>query len=333
MDLTKVKKDFIDDKLNNTVVTVLIASYRPDKDKLFKTVKSILMQKDIVFEIVIADDGSPIDYFEEIKQLFKKVGFSKYKLVKNLENIGTVKNLYSGIKVSNGQYIKLISPGDFLIGQDILNNWYLDTVNHASDLSFGDVIYYNFKNNNINIIKYKASPQLINVYHKKYKKIVENYILLDDTIHGASILCKRKLYEKYLSEAVDNVKYAEDCLYRLMIYDGIKITYFPKDVIMYEFGTGISTKPNDKWKALIKKDLRVTDKLLLKRINDRKLRQRFTLLIKARDEGGLKNKIKRYLSMPSIFFKKLVIKINKRYTNTEIPNDCLTWLRRENILR
>lgn len=322
----------MEEKSSKIPITILIASYNPDKSKLFKTIKSVLIQDKLTYEIVIADDGSVHDYFEEIKQFFYDKNFRNYKLIKNPNNIGTVRNIYSGIKMASGQYVKLISPGDYIIGQYTLKKWYTNIVETNADLSFGNVIYYNIIDEKFNIIKYKASPQLPNVYKDKKEKVTENYILLDDTIHGASVLCKKSLYEKYLFEALNKVIYAEDCLYRLMVCDGIHIFYYSKDVILYEYGTGISTKMSEQWQAKIKKDLKATDDMIIDRLKDKQLLRKFLLTIKERDNKKLKNKIKRYYSNPVIFIKKFFIKTNIRYTHTVLPEKILNQLKNENIL-
>ena len=39
-------------------VSVVILTYFPDKEKLLKTLKSVLLQKNVSYEILIADEGS-----------------------------------------------------------------------------------------------------------------------------------------------------------------------------------------------------------------------------------------------------------------------------------
>ena len=42
---------------SKVAVSVLVITYNPKKEKLMQTLNSILLQKGIKFEIVIADDG------------------------------------------------------------------------------------------------------------------------------------------------------------------------------------------------------------------------------------------------------------------------------------
>ena len=49
-----------------------------------------------------------------------------------------------------------------------------------------------------------------------------DYLLANDTILGAAVLAKRNIILKYLLEMEGKVKYAEDYMIRLMIFDNKK---------------------------------------------------------------------------------------------------------------
>ena len=53
--------------------SVIVLNYHPDKDKLFATLRSILCQKDVSFEIILADDGSPDPLKPEIEAFMAEV--------------------------------------------------------------------------------------------------------------------------------------------------------------------------------------------------------------------------------------------------------------------
>lgn len=163
------------------------------------------------------------------------------------------------------------------------------------------------------------------MYHpnrkNRKKAIIERYLFLGDTIHGGAVLCKTEIWKKYISKAVNQVIYAEDCLYRLMVKEGINICYYEDDVLFYEYGTGISTARNDKWTALIKKDLLITDNMILQVNRDCWFKKRFICSITVRDHPGYFNKIKKYLLMPHLLFVMVNRKRHVRYTNVEIQGE------------
>ena len=52
-------------------VTVAVISYNPVWEKLRNTLKSVVWQKKVDFEIIVADDGSEKDCFDFVEQFFK----------------------------------------------------------------------------------------------------------------------------------------------------------------------------------------------------------------------------------------------------------------------
>ena len=49
---------------NKYDVSIIVATYNPDLNKLMSTLLSIIIQKGIKFEIIVTDDGSQKDYFK-----------------------------------------------------------------------------------------------------------------------------------------------------------------------------------------------------------------------------------------------------------------------------
>lgn len=81
-------------------VTIVICTYNPRWDKLKKTLDACITQKNINFQIVITDDGSPNNLFEQVRIYFQNNQFEDYKLSALEKNKGTVCN------VLNGEYTK-----------------------------------------------------------------------------------------------------------------------------------------------------------------------------------------------------------------------------------
>ena len=48
-------------------VSVIVLTYNPDREKLFATLNSIIIQENIDIEIIVSDDGSMHTYFSDIK--------------------------------------------------------------------------------------------------------------------------------------------------------------------------------------------------------------------------------------------------------------------------
>ncbi|MBQ8796835.1 MAG: glycosyltransferase [Oscillospiraceae bacterium] len=247
-------------------VSVVVITYNPSEEKLQQTLRSILLQKHIAFQIVIADDGSIAPCFQAAEALFTQYGFKDYVIVANPQNRGTVYNVLSGVQACCGEYVKVISPGDMLNGENILHNWVTETENTQAQLSFSDAVCYAVENGAPQLRQGKAYPQTVTCYlEQEAEQIRWNYLIFEDLMLGAAVVCLRQVLLSYLQEISGKVVYAEDNAYRLMAYDGIKMHYFPVDAIIYELGTGISTSGNDVWKVRLTKDWNACTEILLKR--------------------------------------------------------------------
>lgn len=237
--------------------SVVVVTFNPDFSSMIKTLYSIVNQRDVSFEIVVADDGSKIDYFDEIKEYFNTIHFDQYKLVKNQKNMGTVKNLISAIERCEGDIIKTISPGDLLIDEEILYSWKKELDKSSCKWSFGDCIYYTSDNKTgeAKIISGKASPQLVRSYfNNDDKKSRWNYLINRDLCIGAALICKKDIIYKYLTLIKEKIIYGEDNIYRIMMLLGDVGHYYKNNVVYYEIGSGISTSSNDYWQDKIKQD-------------------------------------------------------------------------------
>lgn len=304
---------------NENLISILVACYNPELKKLFVTLKSIIYQSGVNLEIIIADDGSSYNYFDELDNFFKNHQFLNYKIVKNKENRGTVHNIYSGLVECKGKYTKLISPGDLLYSSDTMSNWMKDVRIKDSLLSFGNPVYYEINNNVIKPVIHMAWPQNIEVYKGKYRKESKDfYLLANDTIHGVSIIVNTKLFRKYIKEITDKVKFAEDCVYRIMAYDKIRFDYYDCNVVLYEFGVGISTNVDNKWNLLLQNDVKATDEIIIKRSRGTLFEDAFINAIDFRNNKKISAAFKLFIRKPYILLWKIRTKFNRRLTSNVI---------------
>lgn len=242
-------------------VSVVVATYNPNKHKLFMTLRSLLVQKGISLEIIIADDGSSVQDFSEAEALFAQHDFQNYTILANQKNQGTVANILSGVKQCSGAFIKLISPGDFLNGETVLHDWIEQAKNHQ--FSFCDVVCYQELDGQFHLLQTKAHPVTVMCYQVQDPEDARwNYLIYNDLILGAATLCRKELLLDYLQQIAGKIIYAEDNIYRLMHYDGIIPHYFPCDALIYEHGSGISTGANPVWTQRLIADWKACDKLL-----------------------------------------------------------------------
>lgn len=297
-------------------ISIIIATYNPEIQKLKQTIKSITAQKDIDFEIIVVDDGSINDFSREIYAFFDEISFFDYKIIMNAQNHGTVRNIYEALKYVNGRFVKTISPGDLLYCEDVLKNWYEHMLFMDADVSFGDVVHYYNKDNKIKVFSTKGNPVCRRLYQDVNKmnrrSSFVDYLLANDTVNGASLMMKTTVMSKYLNMIVDKVKYAEDYMVRIMVFDFVRITYFSSKVIWYEYGSGISTSKNDIWAKRLLEDFEACNYIIskLESKND-KIAERYKLFLQHKFKKDIYRKILKVLYFPDVIFWRGMMKISR----------------------
>ena len=242
---------------NKYDVSIIVATYNPDLNKLMSTLLSIIIQKGIKFEIIVTDDGSQKDYFKEVIVFFERNNFKNYRLIKNEINIGTVNNFYNALIISKGKYIFGISPGDMVYDENSLFSIFDFAEKNKAKVCFGDAVYYSNFNNHLKIYEEVNNAPLQSAIYdndipfntQKIGFLWGNYIL------GVSFFRNRELAIKYIGKIKDFCRYVEDNTSTAFILaDNIRIHHFKKHIVWYEYGTGVSTSKSEKWRKLLEQD-------------------------------------------------------------------------------
>lgn len=125
--------------MNYPLVTIIVPCYNHEKF-VMDCLNSLINQTYKNIELLIVDDNSTdnsyriiSDYKERLEQRFVRT-----LIKKNPINKGLVYNLNSMIKISNGDYIKLIASDDFLLKDSVEN-----MVKYALENQTADVFYSN----------------------------------------------------------------------------------------------------------------------------------------------------------------------------------------------
>ena len=241
--------------MNNDIqVSVIILTYKPNLQKLIRTVKSVISQKNVVQEIIVSDDGSENDYFPDLKKLFHDYGIENYYLNKNKSNIGTVKNIISGMSKARGKYVHLISPGDMFYDDYVIKDFFDFSEINTSKITFGQHLCYFEDSNNV-IIKGDDKPSNLDVYNKKYTDYKTSF-LLGDFLVGPTYFRDKNTLSELLSDISDCSKYVEDTTTTIFaLAKNIKIHYYPRKVIWYEKGFGISQGIGNGWGKKVEDDV------------------------------------------------------------------------------
>lgn len=250
-------------------LSVIVLTYRSDFEKLRQTLLSLIYQKNVSMQIIVADDGSPENHQDKITELFEQHSFTDYKLVMNAQNQGTIRNFLSGIDAADGEFAKAISPGDFLVGDETLCHWLGFMKEKGCEWSFSEIVNYNTVNGNEAPASDVAQPVYVKPYLDENSSMARwNYVVLDDAAPGCAFMGRTQLKKRYAEElAAAGNKYAEDFIFRMMMFDGICGAYYPVATVFYEYGTGISTGKSKVWADRIFGEYLRMNELLARRQN------------------------------------------------------------------
>lgn len=320
--------EWLDNKLaSNTVIadwksskssyaiTVIVATYNSSLEKTLGTLRSILSQRYVDFQIVISDDCSKSPQSFELSSFFETVGFQDYVIIEHRLNQGTVLNICSALPLVQAKYVKLFSPGDYLYDDEVLSKIVNTFETTNCDFCFGKAIYYNLDDTGNPRIHNLRNPVVVHPYlwpnnHFSRRLVKCNLIRYTDGILGAALSYKTDVLFWALSELAENgVLYSEDFSTRIIATCGGSAAYIDSWIIWYEWGGGISTTKAERWRVLLKKDLDALYCLLLKlnpKDSDTLIAMKSKALIEAR--GPNETRVARNLMDPF----RIVFRLNRK---------------------
>lgn len=243
-------------------VSILVLSYRPALQKLLTSLKAAIQQVGVRFEVIVSDDGSETDYFHEIEAFFEKNHFKDYRLIKNSVNVGTVRNIYGAVLQSSGKYIYLNSPGDYLFDPKAMSDFFRFAESRKADICFGDYISYTTADDGgVRFDTRAYHPSNVEVFSRGIRNYRTDFFI-GWGILGASYFRSREFALESLDFAARYSKFTEDgttTAYALL--KNIPVYYYPRKIVWYENGTGISANGFSR----VKQDFLNTYRALLKR--------------------------------------------------------------------
>jgi len=324
----------------NRTVTVIVATYNPILRKALETLNSIILQTDISIQIIVVDDCSKDNFFSEYTEFFEKKGFSNYILLCSDINKGTIKNIERCANHCEGEYIKLLSPGDYLYHPHMLYEWVEHMCKMKVKISVSDAYFYRRTSEGCQLIQTYAFPQAPCVLNDKNERRKKYYQLIyNDYWLGAATLVEKSTFGKYIKIISDIGIYGEDNMYRIAACDGISRSFYRKDTILYEADTGISSRgeKGKKWHKILMGEWAKTNEYILQHINaDSRFIKRFryfsewkknnedirgTKLSDKNTTKLLKSLIPLYLHIPGMLFWNVRCHFFTRKTNVEISKE------------
>lgn len=299
-------------------VSIIFVIYNPVWEKTRITLNSIIKQKNVNLEIIICDDGSKINLLNEIDDYLKQQEFDNYRFVSHKENVGTVRNYYDGLCVSEGEYCYGISPGDMIYDCNAIADFYLFAKEHNSNICFGDAVYYSPEPEPHVLNKILNMPQNPYLYNDKEQNSQLISLYFNSMINGASYFRKTSIIKALLEEGLKFLKYVEDTPSSLLaITQGYHIDYFHRKILVYEYGTGISTGDN-KWTNVVMNELIATYDYLKAKYPNNPIVDAAWYTI---HNGRVKSIMYRVMKHPVILFKSMINKREKVYSSVTVEDE------------
>ncbi|MBQ8868957.1 MAG: glycosyltransferase family 2 protein [Oscillospiraceae bacterium] len=237
-------------------VSIIVATYNPDNQKLKATLAAACAQEDVSFEIIITDDASKEKDFVWLSEFFREKGITDYKILEHAENGGTVKNCFDAVCAAKGKYVFITSPGDILFDKTVLKDFYDFAEKNEAGVSFGNAVFYSNENGNVKLTRQYGSPLRPQLYAPDKQLKTKNTAFFGcDWIIGAAYFRKTVTAKKYFEQVLDVCRYTEDSSSTAFaLADGVNIQYFDRNIVWYEDGTGISTARKSKWDEILKNE-------------------------------------------------------------------------------
>lgn len=212
------------------LVSLLIISYK-HKQFIRDCFQSILAQTYNAMEILYLDDASEdgtfekaCEYEERLKEKFQKVIF-----IKNVNNLGVVKNLNRLIEVCQGEYVKFLAADDFLFSDGIEK-----LINFMYENPQYDMVYSNGVSGNENthfpISNINDSEYLYLGNQPAGTSLFES-LYAGDFILAPGVMVRKTVYEKV--GLYDESLGTEDWDFFLRVSKEGSIGYFDGTTVMY----------------------------------------------------------------------------------------------------
>lgn len=240
------------------LLTVLVAQYRPDPDALRRTLASLAMQTTREFAVVLADDGSPQDFFVQSQAFLAAQGITDVQCIAMRQNGGTVCNLLNALQHIATRWVLTLSPGDYLYDEETLAWWLGRLQADAPRVAFARQAYYTpepVPTPAPGETPFDRTPY--DPAHYDTGTIKRNLLLYDDGISGCGMVYERDLFAEALEKMAGRVRLAEDFAVRMFAVQGIPIRRYDRLTTWYEYGAGVSTNESARqrmaaeWRAMV----------------------------------------------------------------------------------
>lgn len=288
--------------------SVIVCCYNSDIEKFKKTIISIIKQKDVLFELIIADDASTNGYLRDAVQWLDSQNI-KYQLSVLDRNQGTVINALTAMHLASAKYIKLISPGDYFFDEYSLCQYLNALKKNNVKVVFSRAVYYHQEGELLNL----SNPINTRAYvkNKKATKFVTEYF---DNIVGAALAYEKINAIECLEAIKGKSRLTED--QPIVLQSALKgemIYPINQYLMWYEYGSGVTTQGGN---AQCFSDDRNIEEFIRENYHSSCAKN----ILKARRILLIKNKFKRIIVLFFSYFSLFLYRISSKFHKCKLPS-------------
>lgn len=229
------------------LVSVIVVTYKHG-NKLFETLQSIFEQDYPNIQLIVAEDGFSDFNITDVNTFIiekKKINISNYIIIHPDENRGTVKNINNALRLSCGEFIKIIAGDDTYPNSQVFSKQieYLQ-VHQSDDIVIGNTIECDSYMNYLPVEG--ASPRKIKKLISGPRQNFLRYICQKElSIVSTQVSCYRKSFFNNLGYYDERYKLIEDIPMAVrIISSNTSIGYIDFPCVCHRKGTGVSTSNN-----------------------------------------------------------------------------------------
>lgn len=210
----------------NPLVTVLMPVYNGEK-YLKEAIESILSQTFRDFEFLIIDDGST----DKSAEIIASFNDTRIRLERNEINLGLIKTLNKGLKMSKGKYIARMDCDDVSLPKRLSAQASFMENNHEVGVCGSWTKVIGLRKN------------FVNKYPESHKEI-QAYLLFNTPFAHPTVIIRKEIIEKYKLEYNENYKHAEDYELWSRIIKNTKVSNIKKVLFHYRMHPESISKKN-----------------------------------------------------------------------------------------
>lgn len=217
--------------MEEKLVSIVIVTYNFEKI-ILECLESVERQTYRNLEIIISDDCSK-DETLKICENWKKLNEKnfKIKILSSLKNEGVTKNINKGVKIANGEWIKILA-GDDLLKEDAIEKFMQYKNLKEAEIIFSKAETFKIENN------IRIRGEIVpNKENEKFYMLPENEklesLLENNNIVAPATIIRRKLLEK-MNYFDERFKMVEDWPFWIkLLKNNIKFYYYPIVTVYY----------------------------------------------------------------------------------------------------